>query len=145
MPCQDDTLVDLQKVLSDIPPHDCVCLLGDFNEQLQPDIQGITGHCTGGQASTHANKIVELLRLNNLITANTLFQPSDSVHTYLQTKRKGTGEINDEEGEYVGRAVKVKYNGKEISDIVEATRQRQGQQVRIVRFSDDYVAQFNKK
>ena len=41
MPSQEDTLADLQKVLADIPPHDCVCLLGDFNEQLQADIQDV--------------------------------------------------------------------------------------------------------
>ena len=44
MSTQDDTLDDLQKVLTDVPPHDCICLLGDFNEQLQADIQGVTGH-----------------------------------------------------------------------------------------------------
>ena len=49
MPSQDDTLKDLQECLSDIPARDCVCLVGDFNEQLQANVQGITGQWTGGQ------------------------------------------------------------------------------------------------
>ena len=144
MPAQDDTLADLQKVLSNIPPHDCVCLLGDFNEQLQSDIQGVTGHWTGGKGSANADKIIEILRLNNLIAVNTLFQPSNSVHTYMQTKRKGTDTDNDE-GEYVGRTVRAKYKGKGVNGIVEAVRQQQGQKVWVVRFEDDFVAQYNKK
>ena len=33
-PTQDQTLTDLQSVLNDVPTRDCICLLGDFNEQL---------------------------------------------------------------------------------------------------------------
>ena len=32
-PCQDDTLQDLEKVLSSVSSNDYICVLGDFNEQ----------------------------------------------------------------------------------------------------------------
>ena len=44
---QEQTLEDLQSVLSDVPPHDCICLLGDFNEQLEANVKGMTGVWTG--------------------------------------------------------------------------------------------------
>ena len=47
-PAQGDTLADVQKVLSKVPPRDCVCLLGDINEQLESNAQGATGPYTGG-------------------------------------------------------------------------------------------------
>ena len=42
-PAQDDTLKDVQAVLNKVPQGDCVCLAGDFNEQLQANVQGVTG------------------------------------------------------------------------------------------------------
>ena len=42
-PSQDDTLADVQKVLSQVPDRDCVCLLGDFNEQLKGEVPNVTG------------------------------------------------------------------------------------------------------
>ena len=79
----------------------------------------MTDYWTGGQASTNAEKIVELLRLNDLTAVvNTLFQPksNNTVHTYLQTKRKRTGEAGDE-GEHMGRTVKSTYKGRETNGI----------------------------
>ena len=50
-PDQNQTLEDIRKVLADIPARDCICLLGDFNEQMQSDLDGVTGSWTGGSAS----------------------------------------------------------------------------------------------
>ena len=33
-PCQDDTLHDVGAVLRRVPQGDCICILGDFNEQM---------------------------------------------------------------------------------------------------------------
>ena len=44
-PAQDDTLADIQKVLTQVSARDCVCVLGDFNEQLETNVEGITGKC----------------------------------------------------------------------------------------------------
>ena len=55
MPSQDDTLNDLHKVLSEVPEHDCVCILGDLNEQVEANIQGHTDSYTAGPPSKNAN------------------------------------------------------------------------------------------
>ena len=82
---QDDTLADLQKVLSNVNAHDCVCVLGDLNEQVQTNIKGLTDRWTGGQASKNADKVTQLMRFHNLAAVNTMFQPKkhQSVHTFL--------------------------------------------------------------
>ena len=45
-PSQDDTLRDLQRVLKKVPKGDCVCVIGDFNEQLQSCVDDLTGKWT---------------------------------------------------------------------------------------------------
>ena len=113
---QDDTLADLRKVLSNVPSHDCVCILGDLNEQVDANIQGHTGRWTGGPASKNANKINELLRLYQLAAVNIMFQPkrNKSVCTFLQTESTGSEKVNDF-GKYVGRKVKAQHNDKWIA------------------------------
>ena len=73
-PSQDDTLADVQTVLSKIPDRDCICMMGDINEQLQGNIKGITGKWTGGPQSRNSEKIVDFLRLNKLAAMNTFFK-----------------------------------------------------------------------
>ena len=126
-PCQDDTLKDVENVLRRVPQGDCVCLLGDFNEQLQGGIKGRTGKWVGGPKSKNADKIMDLLRLHELTAVNTLFQPKHGkeVHTFLQTEPQGgttqaqDGQGNDY-GEYVGSYCKAKYHGKQIGGRVKA-------------------------
>ena len=57
--------------------------------------------------SKNSDNIIALLRMYDLVTMNTMFQPKKhaSVHTFLQTKR------SDNDDKYVGRVVKVKYKG----------------------------------
>ena len=45
-PSQGDTLSDIQTVLSKVPARDCVCLLGDFNEQLEGGVKHHKGNDT---------------------------------------------------------------------------------------------------
>ena len=89
------------------------CVLGDLNEQLESMAQGgVTGRWTGGPASANSGKIADLLRLNNLIAANTTFQPKKhhSVCTYLQTTAQGNEDINvNDFGAHVNQTVKAEY------------------------------------
>ena len=90
-PCQDDTIHDLEAVLRRVPQGDCVCILGDFNEQLEGGVKGRTGKWVGGLKTKNADKIMQLLRLHKLTAVNTLFQPrhGKEVHTYLHTAPQG--------------------------------------------------------
>ena len=146
-PSQDDTLTDVNSVLSKVPAQDCICLLGDINEQLAKEIRGVTGKWTGGPPSTNSDKIVQFLRLHKLLTINTTFQPKKhrSVCTFLQTVKQGSKEINDH-GAYVNRCVKAKYKRKWIPGIVEACLSTgQGQPKWVVRFRDGHVQRCNEK
>ena len=48
-PKQGDTMHDLEKVLSCVPQGDCICVAGDFNEQLPA--------CTAGRTDEYAPRI----------------------------------------------------------------------------------------
>ena len=74
-PSQADTLADLEKVLRKVPKGDCICILGDMNEQLEANIQGRTGKWTAGSKSPNADKIMDLMHLHELTATNTLFKP----------------------------------------------------------------------
>ena len=165
-PSQDDTLRDLEKVLSRVPNGDCVCVLGDLNEQLRGDVKGITGKFVGGPMSTNGQKIMDLMRLHNLVAANTYFKPEEgkSVHTYLATKQRGmSDEIQNDRGEYVGACVLAKYKGEPVKGKVVAiqdenansrtpadpntgsTNARRIRRNWIVRFADGYTKKYSKK
>ena len=74
-PSQEDTLKDLQSVLAKVPSGDCICILGDLNEQLPNNVSGRTGRWTAGPESPNANKILDLMHMHELIAVNTLFEP----------------------------------------------------------------------
>ena len=127
-----------------------MCLAGDFNEQLQANVQGVTGKWTGGQASANSDKIISFLRLNNLLAANTTFKPKKhkNVCTFLQTVKQGGKDDShvDDQGAYVNRAVKAKYRRKWIPGVVEARLSTgQGQPRWVVRFKDGHVSRCSKK
>ena len=113
-PSQDDTIKDLETVLSKVPRGDCVVLMGDLNEQLESDISDRTGKWTAGPPSPNSDKILQLMYLHDLTAMNTLFKPKSTwaLCTFLQTKKAGQKPHNDF-GEYVGAKVKTKYNGRE--------------------------------
>ena len=147
-PDQNQTLADVRKVLADIPARDCICLLGDFNEQLKANLDGVTGKWTGGPASANASKVTDFLRLHNLIAINTLFSPSkhSSVHTFLQPVRKGSDDVDTSDpGEHVGASVKSCYKGQTHEVIVEAVCGTQRGPKWVVRFSDGYVTTIGRK
>ena len=87
-PCQEQTLADVQKVLNGIPARDCICLLGDFNEQIEANLEGITGNWTGGPPSANAKDITDILRLHNLTAINTLFKPKENSYLCAHTSKQ---------------------------------------------------------
>ena len=91
-----------------------MCLLGDFNEQLEANVQGVTGAFTGGPPTKNSDNLIALLRMYNLAAINTMFQQKKhaSVHTFLQTKR------TDGRDKYIGREAKVRYKGKWVTGTV---------------------------
>ena len=119
-PSQTDTIQDLEQVLKSVPRGDCVCVLGDFNEQLEANVQGRTGRFVSGPKSKNADKIMELMHLYDLVATNTFFQPAkgDSVDTFLRTEAKDENE--NDRGEYVGAEVATTYHGNKVKGKVEA-------------------------
>ena len=144
-PCQDDTLKDLEAVLSQVPKSDCVCIAGDFNEQVEAGIQHRTGRWTAGPASQNAGKIMQLMQLHELTAVNTLFKPRHpfALNTFLQTMRKENAD--SDQGEYVGRKVRVKYRSKWCEGNVVATKAIDGKQNWIVKFRDGYIKHYNDR
>ena len=126
--------------------------MGDFNEQLEGNVQGRTGKWVGGLKSKNADKIMELLRLHELTAVNTLFQPrhGKEVHTFLQTAPQGgeeacgQGQDNDF-GEYVGSQCKVKYHGKLIGGRVKAVFGGKKKKKWVVQFDDGFVLRCGQK
>ena len=57
-PCQDDTLRDLEVVLRRVSRGDCMMTLGDFNDQLEGEIQNRTDKWVGGFKLRNADKIM---------------------------------------------------------------------------------------
>ena len=75
-----DTLVQLNKLLSDreqIKVNDCIVLMGDFNCELQRNVQGCTGRWFMNKRPDdgHSDQVLNLLRLHNLFAVDSLFRP----------------------------------------------------------------------
>ena len=120
-PSQDDTLQDLHKVLKKVPKNDCICILGDLNEQLAANVQGATGPWTGGPPSKNSDKIIEFMRMYDLRAANTYFEPKKhkTPHTYLYTESKAVASGQDL-GIYVGERIRCTLNGQSLDGDVIA-------------------------
>ena len=144
-PSQDDTIKDLETVLAKVPRGDCVCVLGDLNEQLEGGIKDRTGKWTAGPKSLNSDKIIQLMRLHELTAANTLFEPrhKNALQTFLQTKRAGH-EAHNDYGEYVGAEVRVNYKGERIEGKVLACSPDHPQHW-VVKFNDGYVCKLTRK
>ena len=147
-PCQDDTLRDLDKTLSKIRRGDCVCVLGDFNEQLSSNVPKRTGRWTAGPASPNAEKVIQLMQMHELTAANTMFAPKhqEALYTFLQTKKKEDTQqaAHDDFGQFVGREVSAKHEGKWVGGRVVTTTYHQGRQKWLVKFDDGFAKKYTK-
>ena len=144
-PCQDDTLKDLQNILVKVPQGDCICVMGDLNEQLEANIPNRTGMWTAAPKSPNADKIMHLMHMHELTAANTLFAPkrTGSLNTFLQTKREGIPAHSDL-GEHVGAKVKIKYNGKWVDGTVKSVSNVSNDQEWLVNFTDGYTNRYRR-
>ena len=144
-PCQADTMRDLEAVLAKVPKRDCVCIMGDLNEQIQGNVKDRSGKWVGGPPSTNADSIMQLMHLHSLTAINTLFQPprQGSVNTYLHTQANSeSGDL----GEFVGDKVIVTYRGKKIKGRVCSTyANAQNKQIWVVKFDDGYVKKYTRR
>ena len=77
-PTATDTLEQLRKLLRTVRKSECIVLCGDFNCQLQRNVQGCTGQWCMTQRPNqngHGDEVLELMRQNDLFAVCTLFKP----------------------------------------------------------------------
>ena len=91
-PCAADVLAQLDKLLADckkIKKNDCLIILGDFNCELQRNIEGVTGQWFMNKRpdNGHSNNLVQVMRTNDLFAVDSLFRPKRSRMFSKQRKR----------------------------------------------------------
>ena len=77
-PTAADTISQLRKLLRTVRKSECIVLCGDFNCQLQRNVQGCTGQwCMTKKANQngHGDEILDLMRENDLFAVCTQFKP----------------------------------------------------------------------
>ena len=83
-PCATDVLAQLHNLLSDskkVNPNDCVILMGDFNCELQRNVQGCTDRWFMNKRPDdgHSSQVIDLLRSHDLFTIDSLFKPKKKI------------------------------------------------------------------
>ena len=76
-PTASDIIQELHKLLRTVPKQDCIVLGGDFNCQLQRNVQGCTGQWSMTQQADngHGEEMLDLLRKQDLFAVGTSFKP----------------------------------------------------------------------
>ena len=117
-PAQHNTLEKLQELLKQVHKNDAVVILGDFNEQLPPNVDNHTGKFAYGSASKNADDILNILRLHDLFAVSTKFQPSKNATnaTHIATTRKERNDDNPDT--FLGRHVSARYKGNQLRGTV---------------------------
>ena len=86
-PAQSNTIVALTRLLKEVPRSDCTVIMGDLNVELPANINGVTGKwATATETSKHAEPVIDIMRMFDLVAANTLHQPKKghSSTTFVQ-------------------------------------------------------------
>ena len=144
-PAQSDTIASLVSLLAQVPANDCVVVLGDFNEQLPSNMEGLTGKWTHDSPSPNANSILDFVRMHSLFTVKTNFQfPSGkNTSTYITAdKLSKEALIPLLEQDLTNRKIKVKYRGKWIGGKVVKRTPESGflsEKTWIANFNDGYT------
>ena len=91
-PSAEDVLKRLDALLRDcakIKKTDCVILMGDFNCELQRNVQGCTGQWFMNRRPDdgHSDKVMDLLRVNDLFAVDSMFKPKRTRMFCSQGKR----------------------------------------------------------
>ena len=76
-PYAQDTIKELKELLTTVCKTDCIILMGDFNCELQRNVQGCTGKWCVTQRKDNGNReeILTLMCQFDLFTVDTLFKP----------------------------------------------------------------------
>ena len=79
-PFAEDIIKQLQNLLKnckELKPNDCVIVLGDFNCELQRNVQGCTGKWLMNRRPDdgHSDKVLNLMRCHDLFAVDSLFRP----------------------------------------------------------------------
>ena len=87
-----DTIADLNGLLSNckaLKPADCVIIMGDFNCEIERNIQGCTGRwfMNTRPDDGHSSDIVSLMRTQDLFAVDSLFRPKRRKMFMKQKKR----------------------------------------------------------
>ena len=87
-PTASDIIQELNKLLMTVPKQDCIVLGGDFNCQLQRNVQGCTGKwsMTKQADNGHGEEMIDLMRKHDLFATGTSFKPKK--RRWGQNKRK---------------------------------------------------------
>ena len=77
-PYTQDTIRDLDELLVTVCKSDCVILMGDFNCELQRNVQGCKGQwcMTQKKDNGHGEEILALMRKHDIFAVDTLFKPA---------------------------------------------------------------------
>ena len=87
-----DTIHDLNTLLSsckDLKPADCIIVMGDFNCELERNVQGCTGRWLMNTRpdNGHSADIISLMRSQDLFAVDSLFRPKRS-KMFSQAKKR---------------------------------------------------------
>ena len=89
---KDNFYRDLNRVLTAIPKHDVIILLGDFNAQLSNNnhgFQGILGqHSIHSETNDNGERFLELCLSHDLMIGSTVF-PHKNIHKYTWNHPNG--------------------------------------------------------
>ena len=142
-PSQQNTMDSLIKLLSQVPPSDCIVLATDLNEQLPSNVPKVTGKWAHGEASQNADKMIDLLRMFDMFAVNTAFQPKRNASnaTFMRTLEKAEDDDNSldaTESHLVGRKVSTKYQGTWVEGTVKGLDSVDALKKWVVVFEDGY-------
>ena len=127
-PSQSDILKYLYRTLEGVPAGDCIVLVTDLNENLPPNVEGVTGKWAFGEGSKNAEEMLTMLRTFQLTAVNTLFQPrkGSSNATYIANSFLPDLPSLEHAIKFIGRPVGKRYRKKwiegEITDVKPATK-----------------------
>ena len=77
-PYAQDTFKQLQELLKIVSKTDCIIMMGDFNCELQRNVENCTDKwiMTRNKDSGHGDQVLELMRAFDLFAVDTLFKPA---------------------------------------------------------------------
>ena len=79
-PNSEDVIVQLENLLANcrkLKPNDCIIVMGDFNCELQRNVQGCTGKwlMNRNPDKGHGTRVLSFMRTHDLFAADNMFKP----------------------------------------------------------------------